>query len=89
MSFFIIRLLQNFSDMILDSNSQDPSTLPPKEWEAFPGRKGMDKFFPKSHLTAYAHVSSFTCARLRRWINDRLREQGGMWVKMTEVTEGV
>ncbi|TCD69853.1 hypothetical protein EIP91_005930 [Steccherinum ochraceum] len=51
MSFFLIRLLQNFSDMELQLDLQ---TLPPKEWAQFPGRKGMDKFFPKAHLTAYA-----------------------------------
>ncbi|TCD70443.1 hypothetical protein EIP91_003524 [Steccherinum ochraceum] len=51
MSFFLIRLLQNFSGM---DSQLDIQTLPPKEWAQFPGRKGMDKFFPKSHLTAYS-----------------------------------
>ncbi|THH31300.1 hypothetical protein EUX98_g2878 [Antrodiella citrinella] len=55
MSFFLIRLLQNFSSMDLRPESQDPATLPPKEWSKFPGRKGIDKMFPKSHLTAYAN----------------------------------
>lgn len=57
MSFFIIRLLQNFSSMSLQLDCQDPATLPPKEWAQCPGRKGIEKIFPKAHLSSYVNVS--------------------------------
>lgn len=57
MSFFIVRLLQSFSDIQLDQDSQEPDTRPPADWAKWPGRKGVEKFWPKSHLTVYAHVS--------------------------------
>ncbi|KAI0934646.1 hypothetical protein AcV5_006421 [Taiwanofungus camphoratus] len=53
-SFFLIKLLQRFSDMELDLAAQPPSSLPPQEWTGSPGRKGVEKFFPKTHLTMYA-----------------------------------
>ncbi|KAF5378247.1 hypothetical protein D9757_009164 [Collybiopsis confluens] len=58
MSFMIIRLLQSFNSFALDT---DPNVLPPnspdrrpKEWEQCPGRKGIDRFYPKKTLTLYA-----------------------------------
>ncbi|TCD70442.1 hypothetical protein EIP91_003523 [Steccherinum ochraceum] len=51
MSFFLIRLLQNFSKMDLRLDAQTP---PPKEWAQSPGRKGAEKFVPKLHLTSYS-----------------------------------
>lgn len=57
MSFFIIRLLQNFSSVSLDLTAQPPDTLPPAEWKDAPGRKGKEQIFPKSHLTLYSLVS--------------------------------
>ncbi|CAL1701116.1 unnamed protein product [Somion occarium] len=55
MSFFMVRLLQNFSNITFDPLAQDPSTRPPAAWSKFPGRKGKDKIYPKAHLTLYAH----------------------------------
>ncbi|KAH8101718.1 cytochrom P450 [Cristinia sonorae] len=55
MSFFLIKLLQNFSEMSLRLDCQDPKTLPPKEWASCPGRKGIEKMVVKSHLTAYTN----------------------------------
>ncbi|KAH9900019.1 cytochrome P450 monooxygenase pc-3 [Cubamyces lactineus] len=55
MSFFMIRLLQNFSSVSLDLTAQPPDTLPPAEWKEAPGRKGKEQIFPKSHFTLYAH----------------------------------
>ncbi len=59
MSFFLIKLLQNFSSMELDPTSQPPESLPPSEWTATPDgtRKSMEKIFPKVHLTMYSEVS--------------------------------
>lgn len=56
MSFFLIKLLQRFSAMELAPEAAPPDSLPPKEWASAPGRKGKEKFWPKSHLTLYSIV---------------------------------
>ena len=56
MSFFMIRLLQNFETIIFDHESQPPASRPPAEWRGLPGRKGVEKFWPKVHLTLYSEV---------------------------------
>ncbi|KAI0637985.1 cytochrome P450 monooxygenase pc-3 [Trametes polyzona] len=53
MSFFMIRLLQNFSSFSLDLSAQPPESLPPAEWKDAPGRKGKEQIFPKLHFTLY------------------------------------
>ncbi|OCH92311.1 cytochrome P450 monooxygenase pc-2 [Obba rivulosa] len=53
MSFFIIRLLQQFSEMSLDSEAQPPESLPPAEWAQDSGRKAAEQIVPKVHLTMY------------------------------------
>jgi len=53
MSFFLIRLVQNFSAMELVPGAQPPGSLPPKEWAGAPGRKGIERFRPAMHLTLY------------------------------------
>ncbi|KAI0663220.1 cytochrome P450 monooxygenase pc-3 [Cubamyces menziesii] len=55
MSFFLIRLLQNFSHMELDLSAQPPDARPPPEWASAEGQKGREKIMPKSHLTLYIH----------------------------------
>ncbi|RDX53659.1 cytochrome P450 monooxygenase pc-3 [Lentinus brumalis] len=55
MSFFLIRLLQNFSQMELDLSAQPPEARPPHEWAGAEGQKGAEKIFPKAHLTLYVH----------------------------------
>lgn len=57
MSFLIIRLLQNFETISLDTDSQTPDSRPPAEWAGLTGRKGVEKFWPKAHLTLFASVS--------------------------------
>jgi cytochrome P450 len=54
MSFMFIRLLQNFSSISLDTDAQPPETRIPPSWATAKGRKGMEKVWPKSHLTMYA-----------------------------------
>ncbi|KAH9950984.1 cytochrome P450 [Amylocystis lapponica] len=54
MSFFLIRLLQHFSEMKLVPGAQPPGTLPPAEWAGSPGRKGVERFWPGLHLTMYS-----------------------------------
>ena len=58
MSFFLIRLLQNFSHMELDLSAQPPEARPPPEWVSAEGQKGVEKIVPKAHLTLYIHVSA-------------------------------
>ncbi|KAJ7031871.1 cytochrome P450 monooxygenase pc-1 [Mycena alexandri] len=53
MSFVIIRLLQSFSSFALDQAACSQEGQTPAEWASAPGRKGVDKFVPKSHLTMY------------------------------------
>jgi Cytochrome P450 len=56
-SFFLIRLLQNFSEISLDMSSHDPNKRPRKEWEGSPGRKGIEKIWPRTAFTLYSYVS--------------------------------
>jgi cytochrome P450 len=51
-SFFLVRLLQQFSSVSL---ATDVQTLPPAEWAKCSGRKAVEKVIIKSHLTIYAH----------------------------------
>ncbi|KAJ7751591.1 cytochrome P450 monooxygenase pc-1 [Mycena metata] len=51
MSFMIIRLLQAFSSFSLDEDAFSPEGRPPKEWASASGRKGIDRFRPKLHMT--------------------------------------
>ncbi|KAJ7465949.1 cytochrome P450 monooxygenase pc-1 [Mycena latifolia] len=53
MSFVIIRLLQNFSAISLDLDACPPYGRVPPEWSGKAGRKGIEQFRPRSHLTMY------------------------------------
>ncbi|KAG2139814.1 cytochrome P450 [Suillus bovinus] len=55
MSFMLIRLLQSFSSLTLHPEAQPPGTLPPADWAQAEGRKSREQFWPKVHLTIYAH----------------------------------
>lgn len=54
-SFFLVRLLQNFSSIFLASHAQPPESRAPAIWatEDRTGRKGREKIRPKTHLTMY------------------------------------
>lgn len=54
-SFFLIRLLQNFSIVSLSEESQPPDSRAPRVWKSSleGGRKSKEKIKPKSHLTMY------------------------------------
>jgi cytochrome P450 len=56
-SFFLIRLLQQFSAVSLVPEAQSPEARPPKEWALEPGRKGKEKVRIKSNLTMSVMVS--------------------------------
>jgi hypothetical protein len=50
----LIRLLQRFSSISLDPEAQPPHSRPPPDWSRAKGRKAIERFFPKSHLTMYS-----------------------------------
>lgn len=52
----LIRLLQNFSSVSLDEQSQPLETRTPSSWKKDGGRKATEKIWPKMHLTLYTHV---------------------------------
>ncbi|KAF8217177.1 cytochrome P450 [Mycena galopus ATCC 62051] len=54
MSFMLIRLLQSFESFSVDEAAFAPESRPPAEWATAPGRKGVDKFKPATHLTMYS-----------------------------------
>ncbi|KAI0729732.1 cytochrome P450 [Fomitopsis betulina] len=54
-SFFLIKLLQRFDTIALDLASQPPGSLPPPKWMGECGRKGVEKVWPKVHLTLYVN----------------------------------
>ncbi|KAF8628113.1 hypothetical protein AX15_004090 [Amanita polypyramis BW_CC] len=50
-SFFLIRLLQQFSSIALVPEAQPHEARTPKEWVGFPGRKGKDRVRIKAYVT--------------------------------------
>jgi len=50
-SFFLIRLLQQFSSVSLVPDAQSPEARPPPEWALCPGRKGKEKVRIKINVT--------------------------------------
>ncbi|KAF8826282.1 hypothetical protein HHX47_DHR5000292 [Lentinula edodes] len=52
-SFFLVRLLQNFSDIELSETSQPPDSRPPASWKKEGGIKAIEKVKLKTHLTMY------------------------------------
>lgn len=67
MSFFLIRLLQNFSHMEMDLAAQPPEARAPSEWASAEGQQGREQIIPKAHLTLYVEVRSpvWTSSTLR------------------------
>ncbi|KAJ2930675.1 hypothetical protein H1R20_g6407, partial [Candolleomyces eurysporus] len=53
-SFFLIRLLQQFTNLKHVPEAQPTSSLPPPEWKLASGTKGTDDFRIKSYLTMSA-----------------------------------
>ncbi|EPS96209.1 hypothetical protein FOMPIDRAFT_1130934 [Fomitopsis schrenkii] len=54
-SFFLIKLLQKFDTVAIDLAAQPPDSLPPEQWMGEYGRKGIEKIWPKVHLTLYVN----------------------------------
>lgn len=90
MSFFLIKLMQHFSAMELAPEAAPPESLPPAEWAVTGwGRKRIERFWPKSHLTLYSNVRNilFHAVTLIEIRELTRRGQGGMWVKMVEADD--
>lgn len=86
MSFFLVKLLQRFSSMELAPEAAPPESLPPAGWAVTgSSRKRIDRFWPKSHLTMYSHVSIWLKFCTEPCLFFTI--QGGMWVKMTEAED--
>ena len=56
MSFVLVRMLQAFAGVSLDGGAQPADSVPPPAWAGARGRKGIERFWPQSHLTMYAKV---------------------------------
>ena len=55
-SFFLIRLLQRVDVISLAPECQPTGSRPPATWAGAAGRKGIEKIWPKAHLTLYSVV---------------------------------
>jgi len=50
-SFFIIRLLQQFSSFSLALDAQPPNSLPPAQWKGKKGPQGRDRIRLQANFT--------------------------------------
>ncbi|CAE6421427.1 unnamed protein product [Rhizoctonia solani] len=53
-SYFLVRLLQRVDQITLALDAQPPESHPPAHWKQATGRKAIEQFWLKSHLTMYA-----------------------------------
>ena len=56
MSFFLVRLLQSFSEFSLALDAQPEDSKPPASWKTAPGTKGTDKIKIALSLTMSVKV---------------------------------
>ncbi|KDR74359.1 hypothetical protein GALMADRAFT_580139 [Galerina marginata CBS 339.88] len=80
-TFYLVRLLQQFTGFTLDKASNVP---PPAEWASFEGLKGTEKIHPLAHLTMYVKVCAFCSVRMCLSLN-YVPSQGGLWAKMKDL----
>lgn len=76
-SFFMVRLLQTFSEFALAPEAQPEESKPP--W------KNKEKVWFTSHLSLYFRVRTYFCAHDCTALNTRA--QGGLWVKVKRAEE--
>lgn len=64
MSFFLVRLLQQFDRFELALDCQPEGSLPPKEWQGDDrkGRQRFEKVWPAAALTLFIKVSRWFLA---------------------------
>ncbi|KDR66926.1 hypothetical protein GALMADRAFT_258809 [Galerina marginata CBS 339.88] len=53
MSYFLVRMLQQFDRFTLASEFQPQGSIPPPEWEQRRGRQSFEKIWPSAALTLY------------------------------------
>ena len=53
MSYFLVRLLQNFDKFTLASEVQPEESLPPPEWKHRKGRQATEKVWPSAAMTLF------------------------------------
>lgn len=58
MTFFLVRLLQQFDRFELALECQPEGSLPPPEWKGRKGRQTFEKIWPAAALTLFIKVSS-------------------------------
>lgn len=64
MSYFLVRLLQQFDRFTLAKEVQPPASLPPPEWRlpSRNGRQRVEEVWPQAAMTLYIKVRRFTQA---------------------------
>ncbi|TFK23879.1 cytochrome P450 monooxygenase pc-2 [Coprinopsis marcescibilis] len=62
-SFFLVRMFQQFSDFTFAHDAQIPEYTPPKTWEHCEGRKGIETVVPGANLTL--HIKGGLWIRMR------------------------
>lgn len=71
-SFFLVRLLQTFSGVTLDTVAQPPHARPPPEWKIPANDKSgwlaHEKVRPRSHLTMYVKVRRLEGETQKSWL---------------------
>ena len=58
MSYFLVRLLQQFDKFTLAPEVQPVGSLPPPEWKRRKGRQTKEKIWPSAALTLYVKVKT-------------------------------
>lgn len=66
-SFMLIRLLQQTTEMKLVQAQANPAAVPPPGWAESRFTNGKDCVFVRSHLTAHVEVSSLVSCALTRY----------------------
>jgi hypothetical protein len=56
MTFFVVRLLQQFDRFELASECQPEGSVPPKVWQERAGRQRVEKIWPAAALTLFVKV---------------------------------
>jgi cytochrome P450 len=73
-SFFLVRLLQQFTNFRLAPEAQPEESKPPKSWSECGGRKATEKVWPGLHLTMYVKGGL--------WVRmDELKQEDGSTVE--------
>lgn len=58
MSYFLVRLLQQFDGFSLAPEVQPAASLPPADWKGRKGRQAYERIWPAAALTLYVKVRS-------------------------------